>query len=159
MKLKQPTIFMNTEEVLEASKFGYIDKCYEHYSFYLCPVIFLLEHGVTYHQPISLLQKSAIRIIQGSVLWADIREKYKPKKWYEGDFKTRHPNGVLCNVKMYPPDPPVRRIIMDYISFKELPFRAQALRAFDPFTEGWAIADPVPPDEAPEILGEEASHA
>ena len=74
------------------------------------------------------------------------------EEWYEGDFKKKYPNGVLCYVwdeipyhKKY--DIAVVVVVVDYVQTSKYPFVA---------FEGnyWKYAEPVKSNEAPAIIGE-----
>ena len=68
------------------------------------------------------------------------------EKWYEGDFKKKYPNGVLCWVWHYMSPEKYRTIVVNYVKDSKYPFLS-----FDNFT--WKCAKPMNSSEAPAIIG------
>ena len=67
------------------------------------------------------------------------------EKWYEGNFKKKWPNGVLCkvgdNIKYHQ----IFAIVVDYIPDSQNPFLTINNTL-------WKSAEPIKPEEAPAII-------
>lgn len=71
------------------------------------------------------------------------------EEWYEGDFKKKYPNGVLCWVWDICEEK-VARVVNDYKQINEYPFIVYEMDRIVTFK----YAKPVKPSEAPAIVGE-----
>ena len=74
------------------------------------------------------------------------------ERWYEGDFKKKYPNGVLCyigqNGNIHKPI--IITIITDYVEGDDRPFKSY----YDNCSNlEFGYAKPVEPDKAPAIIG------
>lgn len=68
------------------------------------------------------------------------------EEWYEGDFKKKYPNGVLCWVWNSYSNVINKRVVIDYIP---------EVQKFKTDTGTIVSARPVLPSEAPAIIGED----
>ena len=71
------------------------------------------------------------------------------EKWYEGDFRTKYPNGVFCKVTLSNSGYVANLAVTDYCKGEGLPFKTGNCGA-------WRFAKPVSPKYAPAIIEEEA---
>ena len=78
-----------------------------------------------------------------------LRDDYEIKKeWYEGNFKEKYPNGILCRVRNYENSKWYPAIVIDYNFFNAYPFETASGE--------WKWAEPIPKDEKlPYILTED----
>ena len=67
------------------------------------------------------------------------------EKWYEGDFKKKYPNGVLCKLYDRKEDQPIYDIVIDYIKDAHYPFRTKSMNYR-------RYAEPVSKKDAPAII-------
>ena len=78
------------------------------------------------------------------------------EKWYEGNFKKKYPNGVLCKVGnsegLYKPYN--IKIITNYVKGDKYPFKSYYGNPTGCLLE-YEYAEPVKPEEAPAIIGED----
>ena len=72
------------------------------------------------------------------------------EKWYEGDFKKKWPNGVLCKVCN---NQNTKKIIRPIIEYDTNPWLSSGRRFCDGILY-WEFAIPVKPEEAPAIIGD-----
>ena len=70
------------------------------------------------------------------------------EKWYEGDFKEKYPNGVLCKVWDKDEDATYTAIVINYDEHKAYPFITSDLDKYE-------FAEPITKDKAPAIIKEE----
>ena len=66
------------------------------------------------------------------------------EEWYEGDFKSKWPNGVLCWVWDSNLTSKIKMVVIDY--------RKNLSKPFKTYFYNWDHAEPVKPEEAPAII-------